>query len=215
MEKPRLPSPSGLPGPLPSFWGGAQCVRGPKSCPLTPGEVRRTSTLERGSQWARNQVPTPAWGQARHQLRCGPSRTAQRPAAVRTTAWQRRRSVHGSAARPPRGVEPTSAWGHGSQPLPPTPPKGGPGARSRALLQSSIPRADSLSEAGTPLHPKGPHASPHAACVQPRRGQARGREDGAAAEGMVGGATPQPGSPSPPSSELLLARRGPPTGAEK
>lgn len=116
---------------------------------------------------------------------------------------------------PPRGVEPTSAWGRGSQPLPPTPPKGGPGARSRALLQSSIPRADSLSEAGTPLHPKGPHASPHAACVQPRRGQARGREDGAAAEGMVGGATPQPGSPSPPSSELLLARRGPPTGADK
>lgn len=101
MEKPRLPSPSGLPGPLPSFWGGAQCVRGPKSCPLTPGEVRRTSTLERGSQWARNQVPTPAWGQARHQLRCRPSRTAQHPAAVRTTAWQRRRSVHGSAARPP------------------------------------------------------------------------------------------------------------------
>ena len=37
---------------------------GPRSCPLTPGELRETPTLERGSQQARDQVPTPAWGRA-------------------------------------------------------------------------------------------------------------------------------------------------------
>lgn len=124
MEKPRLPAPSGPPGPLPPFCGGD--VGGPKSCPLTPGKLRRTSTPERRSQWARNQVLTPVWGQARHQLRGRPSRIAQRPAAVRTTAWQRRRSS--MAPLRPRGVEATSAWGCGSQPLPLTPPEGGPGA---------------------------------------------------------------------------------------
>lgn len=102
-KSPGCPPPRGFLVHCPPSVGGGrgECVRGPKSCPLTPGEVRRTSTLERGSQWARNQVPTPAWGQARHQLRCRPSRTAQRPAALRTTAWQRRRSVHGSAAPRP------------------------------------------------------------------------------------------------------------------
>ena len=110
---------------LPSVGGD---VGGPKSCALTPGVLRRTSTPERGSQRARNQVPTPAWGQARHQLGYRPSWTAQRPAAVRTAAWQRR------LRRAPRGVEPTPAWGHGSQPLAPTPPEGGPGARSTSPL---------------------------------------------------------------------------------
>lgn len=69
MEKPRLPIPRGLLILcLPSVVGGGQVGGyvgvGPRSCPLTPGELRETPTLEKGSQQARDQVPTPAWGQA-------------------------------------------------------------------------------------------------------------------------------------------------------
>lgn len=59
-RKAQAARPSGPPDSLSPFcWG-----EGPRSCPLTPGELRETPTLERGSQRARDQVPTPAWGQA-------------------------------------------------------------------------------------------------------------------------------------------------------